>query len=189
VAIGPAISPTTQPAATNTTVSVPVRTTIPTTCIPRADWTVTYNIQRGDTLFAVAQRFNLTLQQLQQANCISDPNLIQVGQALRVPFQLATSVPPTTAPVGSPTPTNPNLRADNTFLQVGECTTIRWDVANISQVYFEGQPTTGSSSQQVCPTTSSTYTLLVVYLDKKQVPFTIRIEVSLPSTTEEPVVR
>jgi hypothetical protein len=189
VAIGPAISPTTQPAATNTTVSMPVRTTVPTTCIPRADWTVTYNIQRGDTLFAVAQRFNLTLQQLQQANCISDPNLIQVGQALRVPFQLATSVPPTTAPVGSPTPTNPNLRADNTFLQVGECTTIRWDVANISQVYFEGQPTTGSSSQQVCPTTSSTYTLLVVYLDKKQVPFTIRIEVSLPSTTEEPVVR
>ncbi len=187
VAVGPAISPTTQPAATNTTVSVPA--TAVTTCTPRADWTVTYNIQRGDTLFAVAQRFNLTLQQLQQANCISDPNLIQVGQALRVPFQLATSVPPTTAPVGSATPTNPNLRADKTFLQVGECTTIRWDVANVSQVYFEGQPTTGSSSQQVCPTTSSTYTLLVVYPDKKQVPFTVRIEVSLPTTTEEPIVR
>jgi len=185
VAVGPAISPTTRPAPTNTSVSIPPTAALP--CTPRADWAATYTIQRGDTLFAVAQRFNLTLQQLQQANCISDPNLIQVGQVLRVPFQLATRVPPTTAPVGSPTPTNPNLRADKTFLQPGECTIIRWDVANVSQVYFEGQPTVGSSSQQVCPTTSSTYTLLVIYPDKKQVPFTLRIEVALPTITDEPV--
>ena len=188
VAVGPAISPSNQPAATNTIVSIPA-TAAQTACTPRADWTATYTIQRGDTLFAVAQRFNLTLAQLQQANCISDPNLIQVGQALRVPFQLATSAPATTAPVGTATPTNPNLRADKTFLKPGECTTIRWDVANVSQVYFEGQPTVGSSSQQVCPTTSSTYTLLVVHPDGKQVPYTLRIEVALPTTTEEPVLR
>lgn len=189
VAVGPAISPTNQPAATNTTASVQVQSTSALPCTPRADWTATYTILRGDTLFAVAQKFNLTLQQLQQANCISDPNVLQVGQALRVPFQLATSAPPTTAPVGTATPTNPNLRADKTFLKPGECTTIRWDVANISQVYFEGQPTVGSSSQQVCPSTSSTYTLLVVYPDNKQVPFTLRIDVALPTTTEEPVLR
>ncbi|MEO8607379.1 MAG: LysM peptidoglycan-binding domain-containing protein [Chloroflexota bacterium] len=191
VSIGPAISTTNQqPAATNTTtISIPATTAVQTACTPRADWTAPYVIQRGDTLFAVAQRFNLTLAQLQQANCISDPNLIQVGQSLRVPFQLATSAPATTAPVGSPTPTDPNLRADNTFLKPGECTTIRWDVANVSQVYFEGQPTVGSSTQQVCPATSSTYTLLVIHPDGKQIPYTLRIEVALPATTEEPTKR
>ncbi|MBZ0286847.1 MAG: LysM peptidoglycan-binding domain-containing protein, partial [Anaerolineae bacterium] len=128
VAVGPAISATNSPAPTNTTASVQVQPTSVLPCTPRADWTSTYTIQRGDTLFSIAQRFNLTLQQLQQANCISNPNVLQVGQALRVPFQLPTSAPPTTAPVGSATPTNPNLRADKTFLKAGECTTIRWDV-------------------------------------------------------------
>lgn len=189
VAVGPAISATNSPAPTNTSASVPVQPTSVLPCTPRADWTATYIIQRGDTLFSVAQRFNLTLAQLQQANCISDPNRLQVGQTLRVPFQLPTSVPATTAPVGTATPTNPNLRADKTFLKPGECTTIRWDVANVSQVYFEGQPTVGSSSQQVCPTTSSTYTLLVIHPDGKQVPYTLRIDVALPTTTEEPVIR
>jgi LysM repeat protein len=194
VAVGPAISTTNQPTATNTTSTVAtvpavVQPTSALPCTPRTDWTATYAIQRGDTLFAVAQRFNLTLQQLQQGNCISDPNLIQVGQTLRVPFQLSTSVPATRPPVGTATPTNPNLRADKTFVQPRECTIIRWDVANVSQVFFEGQPTVGSSSQQVCPSTSSTYTLLVIHPDGKQVPYTLRIEVALPSTTEEPVSR
>jgi len=186
VAVGPAISPTGSPAPTNTSSSPSVPPTSALPCTPRADWTATYTIRQGDTLFAVARQFNLSLQQLQQGNCISDPNRVQVGQVLRVPFRLTPTVPPTKAPVGTATPTNPNLRADKTFLQAGECTIIRWDVANISQVYFEGQPTVGSSSQQVCPTTSSTYTLLVIHPDGKQVPYTLRIEVALPSQTQEP---
>jgi LysM repeat protein len=182
VAVGAPISTLSSPA----TVTVPP-TTAATSCTPRTDWTATYTIQRGDTLFSIAQRVNLTAAQLQEGNCISDANRITVGQVLRVPFAVPTSIAPTTAPIGTPTATNPNLRADNTFLQPGECTTIRWDVANVSQVYFEGQPAVGSSTQQVCPASSKTYTLLVVLPDGKQVPYTLRIEVALPQQTDEPV--
>jgi LysM repeat protein len=184
VAVGAPIS-VTNVTPTNTPAQVVPTSALP--CTPRTDWTATYTIGRGDTLFNIASRFNLTLAQLQQGNCISNPNQITVGQVLRVPFQLATAAPPTaTVPAGTPTPTNPNLRADSTTLKAGECTTIRWDVANISQVYFEGQPTVGSSTQQVCPERSKTYTLLVVHPDNTQVPYTVRIEVVASQETEEP---
>ncbi|MBZ0285905.1 MAG: LysM peptidoglycan-binding domain-containing protein [Anaerolineae bacterium] len=179
--------PITESTNTTSTPVLPTRTAAPAnpTCTPRADWTFTYTVQRGDTLFSIAQRVGLTLNQLQEGNCITNPNLLQAGQILRIPIQLvSTSAPPNTpVPTNTAVPTGPNLRADNVIINTGECTTIRWDVANVSQVYFEGQPTTGNSSQQVCPTIDTTYTLLVVYPDGKQAPFTIRVQVALPPET------
>lgn len=54
-------------------------------CAPRADWTNTYSIARGDTLLRVAQRFNVSVTDLAQGNCITNTNLIYAGQVLRVP--------------------------------------------------------------------------------------------------------
>ncbi|MEW5871744.1 MAG: GH25 family lysozyme [Chloroflexota bacterium] len=45
----------------------------------------TYVIQPGDTLSAIAARFNTTLAALIQANSLADPNLIQIGQRLIIP--------------------------------------------------------------------------------------------------------
>jgi LysM repeat protein len=45
----------------------------------------TYTVQRGDTLFTIAQRLGTTVAELQQANNISDPNRISVGQVLIIP--------------------------------------------------------------------------------------------------------
>ncbi len=45
----------------------------------------TYTIQRGDTLGLVAQRFGVSLANLINANSISNPNLIFVGQVLTIP--------------------------------------------------------------------------------------------------------
>jgi len=45
----------------------------------------TYTVQRGDTLFTIAQRLGTTVAALQEANNISDPNRISVGQVLIVP--------------------------------------------------------------------------------------------------------
>ena len=46
---------------------------------------VTYTVRRGDTLSAIALRYHTTVQTLVQANDIRDPNLIYVGQQLRIP--------------------------------------------------------------------------------------------------------
>jgi hypothetical protein len=50
---------------------------------------------------------------------------------------------------------------DNNSINYGECTTIRWDVENISGVYFQGVGVTGHESREVCPIKTETYTLQV----------------------------
>jgi LysM repeat protein len=44
-----------------------------------------YIVQRGDTLFKIALRYNLTVQQLAIANNIANPSLIYAGQTLTIP--------------------------------------------------------------------------------------------------------
>jgi spore germination protein len=44
-----------------------------------------YLVQPGDTLFSIAQRFNVPLAQLIAANALPDPNRLVVGQALVIP--------------------------------------------------------------------------------------------------------
>lgn len=180
------------PAPTST--SVPVQAT--TVCVPRQDWNFSYRVQAGQTLFQIAQLFGVSVNELQQANCITNPNQIQVGQQLRVPRQLATAVPSATVTTqatetlqptltSAPTAINPNLRADQSTINAGECTTIRWDVTNVSQVYFQGQPARGNS-QEVCPTSDTTYTLLLVYENGQQAPFSVRVQVIVPQVTDDP---
>ncbi|MFP2962853.1 LysM peptidoglycan-binding domain-containing protein, partial [Myxococcus sp. 1LA] len=45
----------------------------------------TYSVRRGDTLSALAQRFNTSVSSLAKSNGISNPNLIYAGQKLRIP--------------------------------------------------------------------------------------------------------
>lgn len=44
-----------------------------------------YTIRRGDTLSALAQRFNTTVEKLASTNKIANPNLIITGRTLKVP--------------------------------------------------------------------------------------------------------
>ncbi|MED3785513.1 LysM peptidoglycan-binding domain-containing protein [Geobacillus stearothermophilus] len=44
----------------------------------------TYTVQKGDTLEKIAKKFNTTVAALQKLNNIKNPNLIRVGQKLRV---------------------------------------------------------------------------------------------------------
>lgn len=60
-------------------------------CVPREDWNARYVIQSGDTLSNIAAQLNISVAELQQANCLGNTNLIQAGQTVRVPF----SLPPT----------------------------------------------------------------------------------------------
>lgn len=45
----------------------------------------TYVVQSGNTLSSIAQRFNTTVNELAELNDISDPNLIYVGEILKIP--------------------------------------------------------------------------------------------------------
>lgn len=95
---GTASTPTTPPPATQTT----------------------YTVQRGDTLYSIARRFNITMTALIQANGIVNSNLIYVGQRLQIPS--ATTGTPTNNDYVVPTPpqyvialVNLNLRSGPGF--------------------------------------------------------------------------
>jgi LysM repeat protein len=51
----------------------------------------TYRIQSGDTLSALAARFNTSVSALAKANNIANPNLIIAGKTLRIPGHSGTS--------------------------------------------------------------------------------------------------
>ena len=45
-----------------------------------------YQIQPGDTLESIAKKYNVTIDQLVRWNNISNPNIIPVGQQLKIYF-------------------------------------------------------------------------------------------------------
>ncbi len=71
---GPMLPPMTTP-----TPNPPI--TLPT---PRGD-TLTYAVQKGDTLRTIAQKYQVSVDQITTANGIENPNLIEVGQVLLIP--------------------------------------------------------------------------------------------------------
>jgi len=79
-----AITPKPPTAVPASPTAVPVQpTAVPTA--PATTGQETYTIQPGDTLFSIAQRFGLTVEELAQANNIADPSSIEAGQVLTIP--------------------------------------------------------------------------------------------------------
>jgi LysM repeat protein len=97
----PTATPTARPTATPSAPPSPSPTPVPTqvpepTIVPTVAPTPvptqvatpqqgTYTVQQGDTLGLIAQRFGTTVQAIQAANGIADPNQIFVGQVLAIP--------------------------------------------------------------------------------------------------------
>ncbi len=89
-----------------------VYTAMPATqinCTPQAGWAL-YTVAAGDTLGVIAAVTGSTIAQLTSANCLTNPELIYVGQQLRVP-----QLPP--AATAAPT-ANPSLPIFSTALTV-----------------------------------------------------------------------
>lgn len=77
----------------------------------------TYTVQAGDTLSKIAARFGTTWQTLAALNSLSNPNVLQIGQVLRVTGSAQT--PPTKPITGTPTPQTPTPNATPTPAPTG----------------------------------------------------------------------
>jgi LysM repeat protein len=97
--------PPTEPPPTEPPPTEPPPTEPPPTEPPPS--TCTYTVQRGDTLGAIATRFNTTVQAISAANNISNPNLIYAGQVLTIPGCEGGAPPPAPPPPGPPPPGPP----------------------------------------------------------------------------------
>lgn len=84
---------------------IPVQPTTVPTAAPAASGT--YTVQVGDTLFKIAVRFKTTTAALISLNNLSNPNIIYVGQTLKVPAEGETVLPATPAP--TPLPGEPTV--------------------------------------------------------------------------------
>jgi LysM repeat protein len=89
------LQPETQPTPS-------VETVVPTPTTPSAEAgePEIYVVQQGDSLFGIALRYNLTVQQLMDANNLTNPDFVFSGQQLQIP---AGTTPPAAA---NPTPAN-----------------------------------------------------------------------------------
>jgi len=86
----------------------PTSTPAPYTPAPTATPTLTptpiiYAIQRGDNLLKIARQFGISVQGLQEANGITNPRALQIGQELVIPREeLAAKGTPTATPTPLP---------------------------------------------------------------------------------------
>lgn len=80
----------------------PTETPIPTNLRPGT--LITYTIKAGDVLGLVAERFGARLVDVMIVNGITDPNTIQVGQQIKIPYHSLTGTPIT--PTRTPRPTS-----------------------------------------------------------------------------------
>lgn len=62
-----------------------------------------YTVQPGDTLYKIARQHNVSVNDIMQANGLTNPNFITVGQQLTIPDG-ATTTPPQTPPATTPPP-------------------------------------------------------------------------------------
>lgn len=76
-----------------------------------------YTVQRGDSLYRIALRFGLPMNQIASANNIFNPNIIYVGQTLLIPG----SYNPNPQPIPQPQPQpQPQPDANNYVVRPGD---------------------------------------------------------------------
>lgn len=109
------IPPTLTPLPTAVITTAPPTAVPPTTAPPPQTGIVEYIVRGGDSLSAIALRFNTTVRAISQLNGIVNPNLIFAGQRLRIPQGTGTAPLPTSVVLptlpGGVQPTTPPTAA------------------------------------------------------------------------------
>lgn len=89
------------PPAVERSVADAARTPLPPTPTRRTT-AITYVVKPGDTLSTIAASFNISTAALMQANGITNPNVLAVGQSLIIPPTDLTQTPPLSSTPGTP---------------------------------------------------------------------------------------
>lgn len=74
-----------------------------------------YIVERGDSISSIASRLGFSADDLAQANRMSVQQRLYIGQAIRLPSRVATSLPPTMEPLLCPVDATPQPRIALTF--------------------------------------------------------------------------
>lgn len=97
------LTDTPRPTATRRATFTPVPATPSDTPLPTLTPTpVIYVIEKGDTLLAIARQFGVTVQGIQDANGITDPRRLRIGQEITIPAQEGAGAEPTAVPTPTP---------------------------------------------------------------------------------------
>lgn len=163
--------PATLPLASATIASTQIEGQVVEECSPQESWQDSYTIQPGDTLFGIAQRFDITIDELQDANCITNPDRIARGQVLRLPTGATTG---TTTAQNSPV----FFQADQTIIVTGSCTMLRWQISNMASAFIEDTEVPELGSARICPTATTDFTLRITYTDNSTSEHVVIVEVS-----------
>jgi hypothetical protein len=103
----------------------------------------------------------------------------------------ATSPPATDTPI-PPTATSPPptpmvwFRLDSNPIPAGTCTMVRWDTANVQEVYLDGEQVGANGSFEACPTTPQEYNLRVVSVTGEEIHTLILGVTGTPEATTPP---
>ncbi len=111
----PRPTPTAVPPTPTTSAPTATPSPMPPTSTPQPGGTITYVVQRGDTLYSIATRFGVTMAQIRALNGIGSDNLIHVGQTLLIPISGAVTTP---TPPPSPAPVSSTPRPDGAIIHV-----------------------------------------------------------------------
>lgn len=118
---------------------------------------------------------------------------VAFGQKVWVGITVPAPATPTPFPTQTPAP-NIQFWADQTTINQGQCTMLRWNVSNVQAVYVyaQGEPwepngVAGQGERQVCPPTTTIYELRAVRTDNTVEIRQVRIDV-IPGGGGAPVI-
>ena len=126
-------SDTPRPTATRRATFTPVPATPSATPEPTFTPTpVIYAIQKGDTLIPIARKFGVTVKEITDANGITDPRRLRIGQEIIIPVQARE-----TGPTVVPTPTPVDLQIQGLAFHRTPVESL-WCLGEVSNI--SGQP-------------------------------------------------
>ncbi len=141
--------------------------------------------------------YNLQVVAYDGSGAQSEPASVWVSVGVVTPTSVPTETPiptptdtETPEPTATSTPVPPpemSFQADRPSLAQGECTTLRWETTNATSVTLNGDAVEPAGSQQVCPSTTTDYRMIVCG-PSGEVEQTVRITVAPPPDTTAPTI-